>query len=119
MCDVLSDVRNQSAFHYYIKPEDKTLARAYVANFGPKAATAPSTANRAAMASLGTTMELTRFYYADAAAQEVMFRFDAGLGDRTDTLIVKLAKLVNEAIGPLIQEFVRSRIPTEEARSDG
>lgn len=102
-------IRNTTGFHY----DQKTLAKGYRAQFDREAKANPSAANRTAQFSLGDTMQGTRFYYADAAAQRAFL--DVGLKPKAkpygnaDDGIIEIAGEVNEAVGPLLQTFVMHR----------
>jgi hypothetical protein len=59
--------RNQAAFHY----DARQLGRGYAAHFSGSVAGVPQQHAARAYASLGNSMEETRFYFADAAAAAV------------------------------------------------
>lgn len=100
---LLVQIRNNVAFHYY---DPKMLARGYANVF-----TSPNDERqRAAMVSLGPTMQATRFYFADAAAQAAMRAIGTGtINAEADERIALLAQIANQALAPLVEAFVRSR----------
>jgi hypothetical protein len=63
------------------------------------------------MYSFGSSMEETRFYFADAAAQAAMLTISdsATPGRPADEEVLRLAASVNEALAPLVAAFLESR----------
>lgn len=106
---MLMRIRNNAAFHY--GPKD--LGEGFTKQFKTDAAVKPHVANLTAQYSYGPDMDGTRFYFADAAAQQKMMmlglQFGAPEADRT---IVELADKVNSALVPMIGAFIESRQTT-------
>jgi hypothetical protein len=67
LANYLRRARNGAAFHY----DAKQLGRGYAAHFSGRLADVPAQHSARAYASLGRSMEETRFYFADAAAAAV------------------------------------------------
>jgi hypothetical protein len=106
MTKLLSSIRNQTAFHYGYKTTE--LSQGFLAYFGPLAQQAPNAVNSAAMCSLGVDMDGTRFYYADAAAQQAMTAALTRAGFKIED-VFNIARDVNDALAVLIGGFVRLR----------
>lgn len=103
---LLLRIRNSAAFHY----DAKSLAQGFLKQFQSDAKSDPTEANRAPQYSIGQDMDGTRFFYADAAAQQTLMTL--GLqhdAPETDRHVIELAGKVNEALVPLIHAFIESR----------
>lgn len=105
MSALLMRIRNGAAFHYGFRGNG--LAAAYGRRFAPGA----PPPNQAAQFSTGTDMNATRFYYADAAAQQVMVENLDGENAMIDELL-ELANTVNVAVASVLVVFIRSRNPS-------
>lgn len=108
---LLLRVRNTAAFHY----DSKSLRVGFKKQFLQDAAARPTAANQSPQYSAGPDLDATRFYYADAAAQQVMFA--AGLlfgAPETDRALVELATGFNQAVAPLVAAFIRVRVASSE-----
>jgi|GEM_PF-1540961 len=104
--DLWQDIRNSASFHY----EEKRLARGYLDHFRDGRAQHQTSANEAAMYSPGNTMKTSRFYYADAALQALLYQRGRDWNhDKVDESIVKKASRVNDVLGPMIYQFIRTR----------
>lgn len=104
---MLLRIRNSAAFHY----DSKSLRNGFKKQFLLDATEKPSEANRVPQCSVGPDMDGTRFYYADAAAQQVMFAAGILFGaPETDRAVVELAGDVNDVVAPLIAAFIQGRI---------
>jgi len=99
-------LRNCVAFHY----DQVSLARSFLEFFNERARVAPTEHNRRAMYSYGPDMDGTRYYYADAAANELFLGLATGRSeDRSDRRLVDVAVQVNEALAPMIHAFICHR----------
>jgi hypothetical protein len=98
-------VRNNFSFHY---DQPKNLAKGYAQAFFVDPA--PPGRDKAYFA-LGRTMEFTRFFYADGAAQAGVIDWGekTSVENLTDE-VTKLASKVNVALRFLVGGFVESRI---------
>jgi hypothetical protein len=100
----LRDVRDRAAFHYSDK---KALVNGFVAHF---CTDEPSEINDAAYWCVGATMAMTRFHYADAAAQRFMLLSGSNRDVKSiPDEISELADFVNNALRFLIEGFLRRR----------
>ena len=93
----LERVRHDAVYHYY---QPKELLQGYLTHFDPEE---PKPSNRYAYASLGTTMEETRFFFADAAV---------GMSYEDKELIEKsgeLGKHVNDVLRSVVAAYLRLR----------
>lgn len=108
MATLLHRIRKYTGFHY----GSIHLEAGYRRQFYLDAQTAPTEANRAPQYSIGNDMDATRFYYADAAAQQVIRQLgiDNGAPD-AGSVIVDLASEMNLALAALIGAFIKSRDP--------
>ncbi len=104
MTTLLHRIRNWTAFHY----GGTNLADAYADLFTQIAGLSPSEANLAAQVSLGADMDGTRFYYADAAAQQVMQNQLLAHGTTLDE-VFEIAQQVNLALAALLRAFIDLR----------
>jgi hypothetical protein len=103
---LLERVRDNAAFHY--GPKD--LGLGYRKQFEVDAKERPHVANLTAQFSFGKDMDATRFFFADAAAQQRMSMLGLQFGaPETDRRIVELAGEVNDAIVPLVLAFIHAR----------
>jgi hypothetical protein len=102
---LLRSIRNAASFHYNHKSNE--FIEAYLSWFDP--AKAANEAKRAAaMYSLGVDMDGTRFYYADAAAQQAMAKLLADQGATVDD-VSKLALAMNNALAAMLRRFILNR----------
>jgi hypothetical protein len=102
-------VRNDGAFHYSANP--RILAEGYHRHFFESP---PNERNISAFMSLGDSMEETRFYFADAAAEG----FEVGLRKTTGGSFeqtIAHVKRANRALRSLIEAYVMAR--TERAKT--
>ena len=107
---MLLRIRNSAAFHY----DAKTLRAGFKKQFLDDARVQPTEANRAPQFSVGPDMDGTRFYYADAAAQQAISTIGLLFGaPETDRAVIELAAGFNEAVAPLIAAFIRQRQDSE------
>jgi hypothetical protein len=97
---LFATVRNKSAFHYWENLDD--MQAGYVDHFVGAAGT-PQAAH--AYASLGKTMEGTRFYFADAAAGAVIKRYVEGFSADLEH-VNRMGRYVNRALGRLVEELL-------------
>lgn len=100
----LKTYRNKIGFHY---TECARLGDALIVAFGERN---PQLVDGDPAFSDGSSMEETRFYYADAAAKAA---FVHQTGQDVDTAwreIREISRIVNEAIKPLLVAFLRIRI---------
>lgn len=110
MRQTLAYVRNNASFHYTALGEiGKGWQKVFVDD--PK-----SDANRAAVYCLGANMETTRFHFADAAFEAVMFRgtdrlqaIEAIDGKSFDKRLLDTVSKVNVALRFLIAAYIRQR----------
>ncbi len=101
---LLVRIRNNLAFHYY---DPKTFAAGFQDHFS---ATPKTARNEFALASIGESMEKTRFYYADAASQAAMNAIaDARNMGPADEAVISLTVELNRAIAPLLAAFLERR----------
>ncbi len=106
---LLLRIRNNAGFHY----DAKALGEGYQRQFRINAAAAPTEGNLKAQYSYGPDMDGTRFFYADAAAQQLMMMIGVQYGGtKADDEVVALAKEMNDAIAPLIESFLSCRSNT-------
>lgn len=110
MRQVLAYVRNNASFHYTALGEIGKARRRYFVD-DPK-----NEANRAAIFCLGDSMETTRFHFADAAFQTVLFRgidslkkLEAADGKCFDTRVAETGQKVNVALRFLVEALIRQR----------
>ena len=97
--NALRDVRNHTAFHY---GATKQLAAGYSAHFDET-----TEASRArAYYCVGEDMEATRFYYADAAANELVRRSGSNRGIDLRARVRDTLDGLNRALGPLIANHI-------------
>ncbi len=104
MTQLLHRIRNWTAFHYGAS----NLADGFAELFGRIATTNQTEAKRAPQYSLGVDMDGTRFYYTDAAAQQVMANQLAAAGATLDDVFA-IGLKVNLAIAALLRAFIQSR----------
>lgn len=104
MTTLLHRIRNWTGFHY----AGMNLADGFTDFFGRVATQTPTEGNRSAQYSLGVDMDGTRFYYADAAAQQVMNQQLAAAGQTIEE-VFDVAKQVNMAVAALLRAFIDSR----------
>jgi hypothetical protein len=103
-------------FHYDLKE----LANGYALHFKTDAANKPSPQNSSAQYSAGPNMDGTRFYFADAAAQRRMMEYGVEtFATKADDELVRLARRLNEALGPLVVAFIKSRAEPEPTDRSG
>ena len=103
---LLLRIRNSTAFHY----DAKSLRNGFKKQFLQDAKDQPTEANRAPQFSAGSDMDGTRFYYADAAAQQAMSAVGLLFGaPETDRAVIELAADFNDAVAPLLITFIRQR----------
>jgi hypothetical protein len=95
--------RNKVAYHY----AEKDLRAAYTEHF--------RSADDKPAASLGETMEQTRFYYADAAALAYL-REIRGM---TPEQWISFAKDLNQVLYALLHQFIDFRAPTRQPYKSG
>ena len=93
----LARVRNSAAYHYY---QPKGLHKGYLQFFNSEK---PSDHNQFAYASLGNTLEVSRFYFADAAI--------AASYDNTDLLARagSVRREVNKVLRRIVEAYLRYR----------
>jgi hypothetical protein len=99
-------VRNRAAFHY----DRGRLWSGYEQHFR---GLSPSEYNRRAYFSVGETLGATRFYFADAAAQQALEMFDADqdLWPMANVVV----KSVNVALRGVVAEHLRRRIASAKS----
>lgn len=103
---MLLRIRNSAAFHYGAKDSGLGFKRQFVES----ARAEPSAANATAQYSVGKDMDATRFYFADAVAQQRFMMLGHEFGaTETDKRVVELAADMNRALQPLIVAFLESR----------
>lgn len=95
----LVKIRNNVAFHY---TQPKPLVAGFRKHFFELPA---SEQNEAAYASLGASMEQTRFYYADAAVQQALRILSSELGERFDDEFRIGIRRILDAIGNLLDAY--------------
>tara|TARA_B100001750_G_scaffold173375_1_gene141587 strand:- start:1901 stop:2659 length:759 start_codon:yes stop_codon:yes gene_type:complete len=101
-------------FHYY---NPAALAVGYEDHFLSGRA---DPASAAAYFSDGETMERTRFYYADAAAHRMLEGMGGLSGGRDPAkAVAETARIVNEAIKPILIEFIRQRRKAARGKGTG
>ncbi len=106
---LLNRIRNNASFHY--GPKD--LGEGFKKHFVIDAKDTPGPANQTAQYCYGPDMDGTRFFYADAAAQQKMMMLGLQFGaPEADRELVLLADRVNNALVPLIHAFIFSRTHT-------
>jgi hypothetical protein len=98
-------VRNNAAYHYY---QPKALVAAYDRFYHAPESARFAPRNTAAYASLGGTMELTRFYFADAAAQIVLADQQAENGI-DEKAVSRLLKSMNAALRYIVEAYLLRR----------
>jgi hypothetical protein len=98
-------VRNNAAYHYY---QPKALANGYHRFYHGSDSGRFSPRNAAAYASLGGAMELTRFYFADAAAQVVLADLHAECGIDAKA-VSRLLKSLNNALRYIVEAYLLRR----------
>src|SRR5262245_15231819 len=92
MSSLLLRIRNSAAFHY----DQKSLGDGFKKQFIVDAAAKSTEANRSAQYSYGPDMDGTRFYYADAAAQQTLMKLGLQFGaPETDRTLVELGGSLN------------------------
>ena len=103
---LLLRIRNNAAFHY--GPRD--LGLGFKRQFVDNAKANPHVANLTAQYSVGPDMDGTRFFFADAAAQQRMIMLGIEFGaPETDRRVVELAERMNQALVPLVGAFLAAR----------
>lgn len=111
-------IRDYASFHY----GPTHLVDGFVKQFENEASdpAKATEANRSAQYSYGDTMRETRFYYADAALQQILKIEGVRRGDdEIDRTIVLKASSVNDCLGPLILAFINSRVDQTASRVKG
>lgn len=109
---LLNRIRNNASFHY--GPKD--LGEGFKKQFVIDANATPGPANQTAQYCYGPDMDGTRFFYADAAAQQRMMMLGLQFGaPETDHELVLQADRVNTALVPLIRAFIFSRTQASAA----
>lgn len=98
---MLARLRNKSSFHY----DGKNLRHAFLQYF----AGVPTEKNAKAYYSAGPDLDGTRYYFADAAAQQDYLNAGIERGKKTDTEVFDFARKVNNAFALLINAFLTSR----------
>jgi hypothetical protein len=100
----LARIRNTAAFHYY-DPSD--LVRGFRRHFFENE---PSPHNRAAFVSLGTKMDDSRLYFADAAVEQAL-ALASPTRDLADAkeLVEELIKVANLALFPLVRASIQEK----------
>jgi hypothetical protein len=99
-------IRHTSTFHYY---QPKKLMQCYLEHFDGGPGNPP--ARRRGYVSLGQSMERTRFYYADGAAEAVMgWAAEEGGVEKWNDALEEVVRALNFAIGPLLGEHLRRRL---------
>ena len=111
---LLERIRDNLTFHYY-KPKDLSLG--FERHFFELEKTAH---NESAYYSPGKTMEFTRFFYADAAAQAGVLRWAAIIHiEKATDEISALAGKVNVALRFIVEEFILERSKGKPSPSGG
>lgn len=111
---LLERIRDNFTFHYY-KPKDLSLG--FERHFFEAEKTQH---NEQAYYSAGTTMEFSRFFCADAAAQAGLLRWAAIMNiERATDEISALAEKVNVALRFIVEEFILERTKGNPSPSGG
>lgn len=101
---VLTQIRNNAVYHYY---QPKALLAGYRTHFFGRAS---SLTNRAAYASMGSNMEQTRFYYADAAIQALLATSVDSMGrEQFQRRLTRTGSAVNQCIAHLVSTYLRQQ----------
>lgn len=103
LAKVLIQVRNAASFHYY---QPKALAAGYRKHFYDEK---PSPRNEAAYASLGSTMEQTRFYFVDAAYSALLHDSASQIGgpEQFKKHMRRLVKGINNTLSFIVAEYLK------------
>ncbi len=108
--DFLDRVRNRAAFHF----DRGRLWEGYVAHFqdGEK-----NEFNDRAYMSVGNTASATRFYFADAAAQMALERYDSG--GELFPMVNTVLRSVNVGLSAVIDTHIGLRIYDAQKQNEG
>lgn len=105
---ILTKIRHNAAYHYY--DSAKSLRKGFITRFHKREKTQKNK-NEFAYYSLGTDMQHTRFFYADAAVQEYLFEISA---DGTDTTkhqlkFSEIIESMNDTLTALLTAYLKNR----------
>jgi hypothetical protein len=104
--NVLLRIRNNIAFHYF--DANKNLRKGFIDRFFKKERTELN-GNQYAYYAFGKEMAHTRFFYADAAAQEFIFNVSQDTADTNfQDVIGPVIHNMNETLFSLLKEYIQS-----------